>query len=203
MAAIVLAAGGSTRFGNDRNKLIEDIGGKPMVAHAFDALRGAGIQSIFVVLGFEAEAVAEALSGRDYHAIRNHDWAAGMGTSIACGIRSLPQDRFEGALVLVADLPDIEPRPIQRTLDRFFAIDTVADVERSKRIIVPTHGGQRGHPVLFGAAYFPELGRLEGDRGGRGVMSKHPERVIEVEIDTDAILRDIDTVADLATTRAR
>ena len=201
VAAIVLAAGASTRFGPERNKLTEEIGGKPMVACAVDAIEEAGIESTYVILGFDGPAVEAALHGRDYHAVLNPNWERGMGGSLASGIQALPPNRFRGVLVCVADLPDIDAQTIGRVLEQFSESGQESSVRASREIVVPTHAGRRGHPVLFGAAYFSELGRLAGDRGGKQILSAHPASVIEVETDSDAILRDVDTPADLTKSR--
>ena len=184
-------------MGPEANKLTTLLDGKALVAGPVDAMREAGIKSVHVVTGYEADAVRAALAGRDCKFIHHVGWAVGMGSSLSAGIRGLlASDDPVGLLVSVGDLPGLHPEWLGALCETFLASDA-ADC-----ICVPTCRGRFGHPVLFGAAHFPALAGLTGDRGGQSILRAHPECLREVLVDDDAILRDLDTPADFEAWRS-
>jgi len=192
VVGLVLAAGASSRMGPGLNKLTEVVAGKPLVAGPVDAMHAAGIDSVFVVTGHEAEAIRASLHDRECRFIHHAGWSAGMGSSIAAGVRQL-LDAIEpaGILVSVGDLPDLRADWIVRLLEAF------EDADSPDCLCVPTCRGRIGHPVLFGASHFAALRELEGDRGGRAILDGNAEHVRRIEIGNEAILLDLDTPADL------
>ena len=187
IAAIVLAAGRSERMGA-ANKLTLELGGTALVLRSVDAALGADVAPVLVVTGSDAESVRDALGSRHADFVHNADHAEGMGTSIAAGARALPGD-IDAALLCLGDMPRVAAPHVAALCAAFD--DAPADA-----ICVPVHGGRRGHPVLFAAAYRPALERLTGDHGARGILEAHPGSVIEVEVPDDGVLADIDTPAD-------
>ena len=197
VVGLVLAAGASTRMGSELNKLTAIVQGKPLVAAPVDAMAEAGIAPVFVVVGHDSGAVRAALSDRDCQFIEHPGSAAGMGTSIAAGVRGLLDEVDPtGILISVGDLAGLKPEWIVE-LRRVF--ETVASPDA---ICVPTWKGRSGHPVLFGPGHFDALRLLEGDEGAKGILEGNAERVERVEIGSEAILRDIDTPADLSAWRS-
>lgn len=187
IGAVVLAAGLSRRMG--ANKLMADIDGKPMVRHAVEAALAGGLDPVVVVTGHQPESVAKALVGLDIVLVHNGDYAGGLSTSLRRGIRAVPPDRA-GAMVLLGDMPAITPALIRRAVAAFDS--------KSRAICVATARGRRGHPVLWGRQFFPEISALEGDTGARGLMERHAAQICEIEAESDAPLTDIDTPEDLA-----
>ena len=187
VAAIVLAAGASTRFEpSPTPKQLLTWQGRPLVAHTADIAWAAGLDPVLVVLGAEAERVAPALEGRPVQVLRNYRWAEGMSSSISVGLAALPA-HTEAALFLPIDQPLITPQVLQALIARW-EDDPGAD------IIVPrTAKGQRGTPVLFERAYFPELAQLSGDIGGRALFEANVDRMAYVEVSPPEILTDADT----------
>jgi xanthine dehydrogenase accessory factor len=183
VAGIVLAAGTASRMG--KNKLILPVHGKPMVAHAVEAAAAAGLDPVIVVTGHEAAAVRRAVGKTAVTFVQNDEFARGLSTSLRAGIAAVPGN-CEAALVLLGDMPGITAPLIQRVVKAFDAGD-------DRAICVATARGERGHPVLWGRQFFPELQALQGDAGARAVMSRYPNLVCEVEADDDAPLADIDT----------
>lgn len=184
IAAILLAAGLSRRFGS--NKLLHVINGRPMVRHGAEALvaaTGPG-DEIIAVLGHQAAAVKEALHGLPVRFVVNGGYAAGMGGSIAAGVAAVA-DRAEGVLIAFGDMPWIGAAHIRSLRDAF-------DAAAADAIALPVHAGQRGHPVIFSRTWFPDLAALEGDRGARAVLTQAGQAVIEVPAPDDAVLRDLD-----------
>lgn len=184
IAAVVLAAGRSTRAG-DVNKLTALIDGVPMVARTVARIRSSRADPIIVVTGHEAERVRAALAGANVTFTHNPDFAQGMATSIAAGIKALP-DGLDGALICLGDMPGIEAAEIDRLIAAF-------DPSGAAAICIPVAGGRRGNPVLFAARFFNELQALAGDAGAKSVIGAHADVVAEVAMAGSGTLIDLDT----------
>ena len=189
IAAIVLAAGRSTRMGAV-NKMLVDIGGKPMLRRVVDSTKASKAGPVLVVTGHMAPEVSSALSGLDVALVANPDYATGLASSLKAGIRALSPS-CDGALILLGDMPRIAPEHLD-ALVAAFAPDA---------IVVPVHGGRQGNPVLWPAKYFSKLLQLDGDAGAKRLIGTHAAHVREVDLDTDAIFADIDTPEALARLR--
>lgn len=185
IAGVVLAAGLSSRMG--RNKLLIAIDGRPLVARVADAALAAGLDPVVVVTGHDADRVRAALAGRAVTFVHNRDFAAGMATSLKAGIAALPAGA-QAAVMFLGDMPDIEARHVAGLL---------AARHSARDILIPTHQGRRGHPVVFGRAHFAEILALGGDVGARAVIAAHADAVRTVEMDDAAILVDLDSAAAL------
>ncbi|MBO90137.1 MAG: 4-diphosphocytidyl-2C-methyl-D-erythritol kinase [Rickettsiales bacterium] len=188
-SAIVLAAGQSRRMG-PQNKLLADVDGRPMIVRTIDAITASKVNSITVVLGYEARQVRAALSGKSLNFIENIDYEAGLSSSLRCGMAALPQDT-KCILVCLGDMPRISSTEIDLLIDNFFAAE-------GRAICVPTYRGKRGNPVIIGRRFFPEIQEIVGDVGARHLIGAYPELVHEVEMEGDAVLLDIDTPEALA-----
>lgn len=193
IAAVVLAAGQSRRMG-DRNKLAipvaSDDGVKPMVAHAVDAAVAAKAHPIIVVLGHEDAKVRALLEDRDVVFVTNADYAEGLSTSLRTGMKALP-DGIDGVLVLLGDMPKVGKADIEKLIAAFNPVE-------GRAIAVPTFRGKRGNPVLFGAAFFETMAHAAGDTGAKHLIGENEDQVIEVAMDSDAVLADVDDPAALA-----
>lgn len=177
--ALVLAAGASRRMG--RQKLAMDVGGKPMVAHAVDCARAAGLP-LLLVTGSDAGLVRDAAGDApQVHAARH---ALGMAESLKAGVRAAPAG-WDALLVLLGDMPGVRP-------DTLSAL--AAALARGADAVAPVHAGQRGNPAGFARRLWPELLRLEGDRGARGLLAALP--VTQVAVDDPGVLLDYDKPAD-------
>ncbi len=189
IAAIVLAAGRSTRAG-EVNKLLAPIEGVPMVACTVSRVRDSRASSIIVITGHEADRVGAALAGAGAQFTHNPDFAEGMATSIAAGIKALNDD-VDGVLICLGDMPALAAADVDRLIDAF-----VGDPDPG--IYVPVAGGRRGNPVLFAAKFFPDLLALSGDAGARAVIAAHGDDVAEVAMTGAGTLVDLDTVEEIA-----
>ena len=184
VAAIVLAAGRSTRMGS-ANKLLCEVAGAPIVRHVAAAALGSRARHVLVVTGHQAEAVRAALAGLTVTFVANPDYASGLMSSLKAGIAALPGG-IAGALVALGDMPLLRPADFDRLIEAFLAAGT-------SNIIVPVHGGRRGNPVLWSRRFFPDLMAIEGDVGARHLIGRYGEAVAEVPVDGKAVLVDIDT----------
>ena len=178
IAAVVLAAGTSSRMG--RPKQLLPVGGKPLLLHAVDAVHGAGCSPVIVVLGAHAERI-EPLLDRSTVTIVQHDgWANGMGSSIAAGVEALAQGEPPAGVVLTTcDQPGITAAVIARLIDGF-------DGTPGRRVAAE-YAGTVGVPALFERSLLPELARLEGDRGARSVLTAAPERLVRIPWEEGAV----------------
>jgi len=183
IAAVILAAGLAARMG--RNKLLIEIDGTPLVRRVADAALGAELAPVVVVTGHEANLIQKALGDRPVAFAHNPDYADGMAGSLKTGITALPPE-IEGALVCLGDMPDVTSAQIVRIKAAFDQASGVA-------ICVPTRLGKRGNPVLLGRQFFPDVLRLSGDVGARGLIAENAEYVREVPMEDDAVLTDLDT----------
>jgi molybdenum cofactor cytidylyltransferase len=188
VAAIVLAAGRSTRMGS--NKLIADLEGAPLLLRAVDAALASRARPVVVVTGHESEKVRTALRGRPVSIVHNPDYEKGLSTSLRCGIAALAADA-DAALVCLGDMPKIEAGLLERLMQAFNPVE-------GRAICVPTWRGKRGNPVLWGRQFFPEMAALTGDVGAKHLMAEHPELVVEVPAEDDGVLADVDTPEALA-----
>lgn len=191
IAAVVLAAGRSTRMGAT-NKMLADIAGQPMVRRVVEAALASRAAPVLVVTGHMAAEVSSALAGLDVTLVANPDYATGLASSLKAGIAALPLS-CDGALILLGDMPQIAPEHLD-TLMAAFAADA---------IVVPVHAGRKGNPVLWPARYFSALLQLDGDAGAKRLIGTHAAHVHEVDVGTDAIFADIDTPEALAALRLR
>jgi molybdenum cofactor cytidylyltransferase len=193
IAALLLAAGRSSRMGS--NKMLADIEGRPMVARAAQRLLSSRARPIVAVLGNEADAVDAALGKLPVERVRNPNFAEGLSTSLKCGLAALPSD-IDGVIVCLGDMPQITGRDLDRLIAAFNPLEGPA-------IIVPIRHGKRGNPVLWARRFFREMAALAGDVGARHLIGEHADLVCEVEMETDAVLVDIDTPEALAELRDR
>jgi molybdenum cofactor cytidylyltransferase len=164
IAAIVLAAGSSSRFGPD-NKLLRSFGGAPLVAHAVAAVRAAGADPIVVVTGHDAGAVRRALAEHRVTFIHNSRYEHGMGSSIAAGARAIQS--ASAILIALGDMPEVSGEHARALADAF-------DPGEPESICLPVFEGRRGHPVLFGAAHLDALRRPRRARDPRNERRARP-----------------------------
>jgi molybdenum cofactor cytidylyltransferase len=195
VAAVVLAAGQSTRMAPHNKLLIADRAGKPMIARVVDNVLASQARPVLVVTGHRGEDIRATLSGRPVTFVDAPDHAAGLSASLKAGIAALPAE-VAAVLVCLGDMPLVTGRVLDRILAAY-------DPDEGRAIVLPTHQGHAGNPVLWDRAFFAEILSLSGDTGARGLLKRHEEQVAEVEAGDDSVLRDFDTVDSLATLPAR
>jgi molybdenum cofactor cytidylyltransferase len=183
ISGIVLAAGTGSRFGATKQLL--EVDGRPMVLHAIDALRAAGMGEIIVVTGHDADAV-EAVAPPDVSVVRNPAYRDGQATSLAAGLHAVA-DESEGAVILMADQPGVRADDVRALATRFRATNA--------RIVRLRFNDGPG-PALLSREIYAEAGHLHGDAGARVLMASHPDWVEEVPIDRPRP-PDVDTPEDL------
>jgi len=184
VTAIILAAGRSTRMGGP-NKLLAELGGKPLVRLVTEQALASKAHDVIVVTGHQAELVEKALAGLDVKFVRNPDFAEGLASSVKAGIAAVPDDA-DGAVICLGDMPMISAQLIDHLIEAFAP-------DRGNLIAVPVSDGRRGNPVLLSRRFFNELMALDGDIGARHLIARHGEAVAEVAVEGFGAFLDIDT----------
>jgi molybdenum cofactor cytidylyltransferase len=183
-AAVVLAAGQGTRMGG-ANKLASDLDGEPLLRRVVSSALDSSLRPVVVVTGHEPEKARAVLDGLDVTFVHNPDYAEGISTSLAAGIKALPED-VAAAAVLLGDMPRVSSELTDR-------LASALNPEAGGLIAVPVREGRRGNPVVWSRRFFPELTTLEGDVGARHLIAANAEAVVEVPVDEDGAFIDVDT----------
>ena len=193
IAGVVLAAGRSSRMGGP-NKLLAEIGGRPLVRHVVDAALASRARPVVVVTGHQRDKVEAVLAGLAVKFVHNPHFADGLGTSLKAGIAALPAE-VDGAIVCLGDMPQVDASLIDRLIGAF-------DPDHGALVVVPTIDGKRGNPVVWSRRFFPDLMAVEGDVGARYLIGRYTEAVAEVPLTGTAALTDVDTPEALEAVRA-
>jgi molybdenum cofactor cytidylyltransferase len=190
LGAILLAAGSSSRFGAG-NKLLAEIGGRPIVRAVADALLGAGcIETVLVVTGHDAEAVERVLDGLPVRFVFNENWREGLGGSIARGVSSL-DPALNGAAIVPGDMPFLDTGVIESLGATFQAHD-------GESIVVPvTPAGEQRNPVIWPRRFFGLLAGLSGAEGGKPLLGELSDSCRAVRITDVRAFLDIDVPGDV------
>ncbi len=194
IAAVVLAAGRSQRM-RGGNKLLENVGGTALVARTVRAALASEANPVIVVTGHQHEEVGVALDGLEVTLVHNAGFRDGLSSSVQTGLEAAPPEH-DGAILLLADMPDVDAELVDRLMAAFDPIE-------GRAIVVATHGRTRGNPVLFARRFFADIARLTGDTGARHIVDVNDEVVCEVECGSTAPLVDLDTPEALAEWRRR
>jgi molybdenum cofactor cytidylyltransferase len=197
LAAILLAAGSSRRYGAD-NKLLASVEGSPLILRVATALAAAHFREVIVVTGHDDAAVSQALRplSDQLKLAHNPQHNDGMGRSIAVGITALPP-HIDGVLIAQADMPDVDASLITTLCQRFL-------VAGGDRITVPwiagdaTSGGRHGNPVIWPRRLFADLAALSGDQGGKALIKAAGDLIERVTVSDTSAATDIDTPEQLA-----
>jgi molybdenum cofactor cytidylyltransferase len=189
-AGIILAAGESVRFG--RSKQLLKLKDKYLIEWVLDAALGSCLKTVVLVLGYEHQAILQALGTKTEHPslriIINPDYRCGQSTSLKAGLLSV-RHSFGAVMYLLGDQPLVSAEIIDRMLDQF--------EQSEKEICVPVYKGQRGNPVIFRRSFFDDLMQVSGDIGARNIISDNSERTHYLKIDNPMWFFDIDTGEDL------
>ena len=181
ITGILLAAGSSTRFGD--NKLLHKIDAKPVIAYSAEALRCC--DRIIAVVR-EDPALQAVMNELDIKYVINRQAERGMGHSIACAVNA-SQDS-DGWCLLPADMPYIKPSTTQRL---------IAALANDAELAAPYYRGRRGHPVAISNRFARHLSALDGDTGARHIIERNIGLMTSIDCDDSGVLIDIDVPADI------
>ncbi|MCZ6599579.1 MAG: nucleotidyltransferase family protein [Acidobacteria bacterium] len=182
LGAIILAAGDSRRMGQP--KALLSIGGETFLGRWLRLLAEARIATVRVVLGRDAATIRAQVELPDRQVVLQPHPEEGMLSSLRLGMGSLPEG-LGGLFLCPVDHPQVGAD----------LIPSLAAALRPGVVVVPVHGGRRGHPVLFSADLFAELRTVPLASGARAVVRADPGRVVEVPA-AAGVLVDIDTPAE-------
>jgi CTP:molybdopterin cytidylyltransferase MocA len=185
IAGIVLAAGGSSRFGSPKQLLTHH--GENLVRRAARAALESGLDPVIVVLGAYRESVEIFVAGLEPLVIINNDaWETGQASSLRAGISQAMTSGCDGALVMLADQPLVDTLSLSSLVERF---------GRDNRVVASRYSGVIGAPAVFGSEYFDRLLALIGDHGAGQWLRSNADLVTAVDLDEAAV--DVDTPDDL------
>jgi len=182
VAALILAAGESSRMGQD--KALLDYRGKTFLAAIIGNLREAGVQEIAVVLGHHAELIQATVNLNGVRVVLNPNYRQGQTSSLQAGLAAWSAAGPRAILLCLVDHPAVSPNVIGAILGRYRQFPVP--------VIVPAFRGLRGHPVLIGRELFAELIALPAEAGANTVVRKYQSATQMVEVEDDTILIDID-----------
>ena len=185
IAAVVLAAGTSTRLGTPKQLL--PYRGKPLIATVVQTTSSSRVDKTVVVLGHQAEEVREALKDFQISFVYNPDYAKGQSTSLKVGLTAL-SNSVDAALFVLGDQPLLQPDTVNRIIKEYSLC--------GRGMVAPFYRGQRGNPVLFDRIFFPKIEALAGDTGARKIIECYYQQLIKLAVDDIGIIFDIDTWED-------
>jgi molybdenum cofactor cytidylyltransferase len=183
VAAVVLAAGASTRMG--RNKLLLEVDGETLVVRAARIAAEAGLEPVLVVLGHEADRVAEALAGIACRTILNPGHASGQASSFRTGIAAVPAGAG-AAIVILSDMPRVTASMLRALIARYR--------ETGAPLVFSDYGGVSAPPILYDRSLFSEI--AGGQEFGRDHVRRHRDRAVSVVWPADR-LADLDRPEDI------
>ena len=185
-AVLLLAAGSARRFGSDKRFALL-YKQKTLLEVTLRCYRAAGFE-VFLCLSARSsdDGLADRLAAPGVVVLRCQRAAEGMGSTLSEGVAAC--SAYPGAFIALADMPRIRVSTLR-------ALEAEAAPER---IVIPTFDGRRGHPVLFGRAWFAELSRLGGDRGAASLLQRYAHVCRERTVDDPGIHLDVDTPDALA-----
>jgi molybdenum cofactor cytidylyltransferase len=181
---VVLAAGKSSRMGTAKQLLL--LGSRTVLGQTLTNVRNSGLNEIVLVLGSSAESIRQQLPDsvlEDARIVTNEAYEQGMASSLRAGISAV-RAQAQAALVILADQPFIRAETLDRIVEEYYRTHAP--------IVIPTHQGLRGNPVLLDRSVFHEVMALEGDIGCRAIFGSHLDEIVKVEVGDPGILLDID-----------
>lgn len=197
IGVVVLAAGLSTRMRSQRpdsgvsSKLLLPLGDRPLIAHVLTTACSLSWGGLLAVIGWDDRELENICRKLAVSFVRNPDPGQGQSTSLVIGLSGLPLG-LAGYLFLLADQPLVSCELLQSMADEF-------DRRRDEAAIIrPTYQGIGRNPVLFGSAWREELLAAAGDQGGRSVMRRHPDAIVELPWPVPSVFLDVDTPEDHA-----
>ena len=185
VSAILLAAGEAKRMG--KPKLLMPFGDDAVLERTLDNLLGSEVDEVIVVLGARAEKMKKLVASKGVKIVFNLDYRRGMSTSIIAGLKQV-DSRTQWVMVALADQPMIGKETYNRLIRE--------SPDSEKGIIVPKYKDRRGNPIIFSIKYKEELLQLVGDIGGRELLKKYQDDILEVAVDSESVTIDINTLDD-------
>ena len=188
VGAIILAAGLSSRMGEP--KVLLPWGDKTIIEHIIEQLTISRVDHIVVVTGHMAQEVKSIVKPLGVKVVHNRSYKSGeMLSSLKAGLKAMP-DHIAAAMIVLGDQPRIQPKVIYQVLSAY--------AEGTHDIVAPSYKMRRGHPILIGRKYWGELLNLPRNGAPRDVINAHNDQIHYIKVNTDSVLKDVDTPEDYA-----
>jgi molybdenum cofactor cytidylyltransferase len=184
IAGLILAAGESSRMGQDKALLLYR--GRTFLETIIRSLREAAVARIVVVLGHHAEQIHQAVNLGTAEVVINHVYRQGQTSSLQTGLHKVVGSGVDAVLLCLVDHPAVEPETLRRLIRSFQAT--------RKPLVLPTFGGERGHPVLIGRELFQKLVTLRPQERANAAIRKHRGQTEFVEVTDPGVLVDVDNM---------
>ena len=192
ISAILLAAGQSSRM-QGQNKLVKKINGIPLIKIVVNSILNSSIDEMVVVLGYEKEIVEKAIGlNRKIKYIYNKDFKTGMASSIKIGINNISKNA-EAFFICLGDMPMIKQSVYNKLIKSRYNHNKKLKPKDKKEIIIPTHEGKKGNPVLFSKFMINSIISISGDEGAKKIIELNKDKILNVEIKNQSISVDLDT----------
>lgn len=181
-AGIVLAAGESSRMGDDKALLIYR--GRTFLENIISALREAEVGRVVVVLGHHAELVQQRIDLSSVEVVVNREYRRGQTSSLQAGLRALAENEPHGVILCLVDHPVVSADTLKQLIHNFMI--------SGRPVVIPQINGKHGHPVLLGRELFSGILGLGPDEGADTVIHQYRDRTAFVEVTDAGILLDVD-----------
>ena len=190
ISAVILAAGESRRMGK-QNKLLLPIGGEALLVKLVTSVCASDVGQVLVVIGHEAEKIRRELNEFPLNFVYNPNFSEGMTTSIKYGVKVVSHE-CDGLLICLGDMPFINTSEINKLIHAYVK----NRIKGEGLIVVPVFKRQRGNPVLFSIEFRNDILEHKKESGCKEVIMKNSDSVIEIEMDTENMILDVDTMED-------
>ena len=170
----------------DQNKLLLEVGGRPVLTRVLAAFANAPVAEVVVVTGADHDRVAALVEGEESaRPVHNPDFDSGMASSIRRGVQAATE-HAAGVVVCPGDLPFLSSDVVQRLCDVFVAQDP-------SRVVRPIYEERPGHPVIFDASFRGALMSIHGDQGAKDVVHRNEAVLTRVPVEGEGVCQDVDT----------
>ena len=182
ISAILLAAGQSKRMDGE-NKLIKKIQNIPLIEHSIENILSSSIDELIIVLGYQKDIIEKIINKhKKIKIVFNQNFKSGMASSIKVGVNNL-SNQSKAFFICLGDMPKINKNVYN---------DLIQYIEKYD-VIIPTHKGRQGNPVLFSKSLKDKIMSIEGDYGAKGLLKKYSGKLLFREINDEAIMIDYNT----------
>ena len=192
ISSILLAAGQSLRM-KDENKLIKEINGIPLIKYATKNILASAVDEIIIVTGYENKKIESIIgSHKKIKFVYNKDFKNGISSSIKTGLHSISK-KTEAFFICLGDMPNINQNIYNKLIKSRYNYNKKLKLEHKKEIIIPTHEGKEGNPILFSKFMKDEIMLVEGDWGAKKVIELNKIKILNVPFNNNGITLDFDT----------
>ena|GEM_PF-622222 len=144
-----------------------------------DLFLEAGVDNLVLVVGDNAEQARLELGERNVTVVVNSIDGNDMSTSLRYGLKMVPKDA-DAIMLALGSRSNISVKVVAELIRVY--------KEGKARVVVPAFSKKRGHPVIFHTDLLPELLKARGNSGGRGVVKRHYDELVQVDVDEVGVL---------------